>query len=173
MTVEAVVSGGASRGESVQAGLDAIPDDDAVVVVHQAANPLATPALVRSLAARVRSGDSAVVPGLQPADLVRRAQTGHLGEIVGRDDLVLVQTPAAFRLSVLRAAHACGTGALEDTALVSALGVPVTVIDGDPLNVHLARPADRALVAALLTTSLAASSSATAQRRAGHRGGPP
>jgi 2-C-methyl-D-erythritol 4-phosphate cytidylyltransferase len=152
-TVEKVVSGGADRGASVQAGLAEISDDDAVVVVHQAANPLATPALVQRLVTRVRQGDPAAVPGLRPADLVRRAEDEHLGEVVGRDDLVLVQTPAAFLLSVLRAAHARGTGALEDTALVSALGVPVTVIEGDPRNVHLARPADGALVAALLTTS--------------------
>jgi 2-C-methyl-D-erythritol 4-phosphate cytidylyltransferase len=118
--VDTVVEGGADRGASVRNGLAAIPDQDGVVVVHQAANPLATPALIRRLLDELDAGAHAVAPGLRPADLVRRAEGDRLGPVVGRDDLVLVQTPAAFRLPVLRAAHASGAAGVEDTALVTA-----------------------------------------------------
>jgi 2-C-methyl-D-erythritol 4-phosphate cytidylyltransferase len=148
--VDAVVEGGADRGASVRNGLAAIPDQDGVVVVHQAANPLATPTLIRRLLDELSAGAHAVAPGLPPADLVRRAESDRLGPVVGRDDLVLVQTPAAFRLPVLRAAHASSAAGVEDTALVTAIGVEVRLVPGDPRNVHVASPADLDLVTALL-----------------------
>lgn len=152
--VHAAVAGGSDRPSSVQRGLAAIPDTEGTVIVHQAANPLADGSLLRSLLAAIDGGAAAAVPGLPPADLVRRTADGRLGEVVGRDDLVLVQTPAAFRISVLRAAHQQQLDALEDTALVSALGHEVVVVPGDPRNVHVASPQDLELVAALLAHRL-------------------
>ena len=152
--VHAVVEGGADRPASVRRGLAAIPDDDGIVIVHQAANPLADVALLQALLEAVAGGAAAAVPGLRPADLVRRTTGGLLGDIVGRDDLVLVQTPAAFRLPVLRAAHDQRIDALEDTALVSALGHDIVVVPGDPRNVHVTSMADLELVTALLTHRL-------------------
>jgi 2-C-methyl-D-erythritol 4-phosphate cytidylyltransferase len=148
--VDAVVAGGADRGASVRAGLAAIPASEGTVVVHQAANPLASTTLCRELVDAVAGGADAAVPALRPADLVRRVTNGHLGDVVGRDELVLVQTPAAFRLSVLREAHARAGTALEDTALVTAIGRTVRIVPGDPRNVHVATPEDLELVAALL-----------------------
>jgi 2-C-methyl-D-erythritol 4-phosphate cytidylyltransferase len=152
--VHAAVAGGSDRPSSVHRGLAAIPDTDGTVIVHQAANPLADGALLRTLLAAIDAGAAAAVPGLSPADLVRRVADDRLGEVVGRDDLVLVQTPAAFRLPVLRAAHEQQVEALEDTALVSALGHDVVVVPGDPHNVHVASPEDLELVAALLAYRL-------------------
>lgn len=145
-----VVGGGADRGASVRAGLAAIPDEQGTVVVHQAANPLASAALCRELVAAIAAGADAAVPALRPADLVRRVTRDHLGDVVGRDDLVLVQTPAAFRLPILREAHARAGAAVEDTALVTAIGRTVRMVAGDPRNVHVATPEDLEIVAALL-----------------------
>jgi 2-C-methyl-D-erythritol 4-phosphate cytidylyltransferase len=150
--VDRVVAGGSDRGSSVRHALAAIPAMRGTVLVHQAANPLASVRLISQLLAAVDAGAPAAVPGLGPADLVRRVAGGRLGEIVGRDDLVLVQTPAAFRLEILRAAHASGAPALEDTALVSAIGAKVQVVPGDPRNIHIATPEDLEIVAALLAT---------------------
>ena len=152
--VDAVVDGGADRPSSVRCGLVAIPDTEGTVIVHQAANPLAGTDLLASLLTAIERGAAAAVPGLRPADLVRRTADGRLGEVVGRDDLVLVQTPAAFRLPVLRAAHDQQVEALEDTALVSALGHEIVVVPGDPRNVHVASVEDLELVAALLAHRL-------------------
>jgi 2-C-methyl-D-erythritol 4-phosphate cytidylyltransferase len=151
--VDAVVDAGADRGASVRAGLAAIPESEGTVVVHQAANPLASTELCHELVSAIAAGAEAVVPGLRPADLVRRVDQDHLCDVVGRDDLVLVQTPAAFRLSVLREAHARGGGALEDTALVTSIGRMVRIVPGDPRNVHVATPADLEIVAALLAAT--------------------
>ena len=151
--VDAVVEGGADRGASVRAGLAAIPESEGTVVVHQAANPLASTALCQELVAAIAAGADAVVPALRPADLVRRVAKDHLGDVVGRDDLVLVQTPAAFRLSVLREAHARPGAALEDTALVTSIGRTVGMVPGDPRNIHVATPQDLEIVAALLAAT--------------------
>ena len=148
--VNRVIAGGADRGASVRAGLAAIPDAEGTVVVHQAANPLASSATFAALREAIDGGAAAAVPGMRPADLVRYRRGGVVGPVVGRDELVLIQTPAAFRLEVLRAAHAAGGAALEDTALVTALGYDVKIVPGDPRNIHVATPADLELVDALL-----------------------
>lgn len=148
--VDRIVAGGADRPSSVRRGLAAIPSARGVVVVHQAANPLASTATFDALIAAVRAGAPAVMPGLRPADVVRRVHGEIAGELLGRDDLVLVQTPAAFALEVLREAHDAPIEAMEDTALVSAAGYPVTVVPGDPHNIHVATEADLDLVRALL-----------------------
>jgi 2-C-methyl-D-erythritol 4-phosphate cytidylyltransferase len=148
--VDAVVPGGVDRRGSVRRGLSAIPDTTGRVLVHQAANPLATSDTIDRLLDAVAAGAAAAVPGWRPSDLVRRVSHGTLGEVVGRDDLVLVQCPAAFRLEVLREAHATHADALEDTALVTAAGQEVQVVPGDPRNVHVATLADLEIVTALL-----------------------
>lgn len=148
--VDRVVPGGTDRAASVRAGLDAIVADAGIVVVHQAANPLAGPPIFTALISAVRNGAPAAFPGLRPADLVRRASDGCAGEVIGRDELVLVQTPTAFRLEVLREAHALPVTAVEDTARVSAAGYAVAVVPGDPRNIHVAIPEDLEVVAALL-----------------------
>jgi 2-C-methyl-D-erythritol 4-phosphate cytidylyltransferase len=148
--VDAVVPGGQDRAASVRAALAVITDEQGIAVVHQAANPLASAELFARLLATIEAGAPAAFPGLRPADLVRTVKGDLAGAVVGRDELVLVQTPAAFRLEVLREAHALVVDAVEDTARVSAAGYDVSVIPGDPRNVHVATPEDLEVVAALL-----------------------
>lgn len=153
--VAATAPAGIDRSASVRAGLARVPREATVVVVHQAANPLASVGTVRRLAERVRSGADAAVPGMVPADVVRRVEGGYVVEDLGRDDLVLVQVPCAFDAAMLRAAHASGRAALEDTSLVAALGGSIAVIEGDPGNLHVTSPADLRIAACLrATTSL-------------------
>jgi 2-C-methyl-D-erythritol 4-phosphate cytidylyltransferase len=148
--VDHVAEGGEDRGGSVRSGLATIPDQHGTVVVHQAANPLVRASTFHALIAAVAQGAPAAFPGLRPADIVRTVDGTSAGDVLGRDELVLVQTPAAFRLEVLRMAHGAGGGALEDTALVSAAGFAVHVVPGDPRNVHVATPEDLEVVEALL-----------------------
>lgn len=148
--VDQVVPGGPDRPSSVQAALAAIDDHSGIVVVHQAANPLASAATVRRLIEAVEQGADAACPGLRPSDVVRATRGELVGDVVGRDDLILVQTPTAFRLEVLRAAHGAGLRALEDTALVTTLGYEVTIVPGDPQNIHVTTDAELQMVDALL-----------------------
>jgi 2-C-methyl-D-erythritol 4-phosphate cytidylyltransferase len=148
--VDAVVSGGPDRRSSVRRGLAALPATPGIVVVHQAANPLATQDTFTSVIEAVRAGAPAAVPGLRPPDIVRRSSEGLAGELLGRDELVLVQSPAAFRLDVLTTAHALPDPAIEDTMLVSAAGHPVHLVAGDPWNIHVTSHRDLELVRAVL-----------------------
>ena len=135
--VDVVVAGGATRSASVRAGLAAVARDAGIVVVHDAARPLASPALFASVVAAVRAGADGAVPGVPLSDTVKRVRDGLVVATLDRDELVAVQTPQAFAASTLRRAHAGGSEATADAALVEAAGGSVTVVPGDPANVKL------------------------------------
>lgn len=142
-----VVAGGSSRSGSVCRGLAAVPGDAAVVVVHDAARPLATPVLFSAVLAALDDGlAGGAVCAVPVADTLKRVDRpkGTVLGTVDRADLVAVQTPQAFRADVLRRAHAAGGEATDDAALVEAFGATVRVVAGDPVNVKLTTPADLA-----------------------------
>jgi 2-C-methyl-D-erythritol 4-phosphate cytidylyltransferase len=139
---DVAVTGGATRAESVRAGLAAVPRDAEIVVVHDGVRPLASPALFRAVIDAVRSGADAVVPGLAVVDTLKRVAGDVVVDTVARHDLVAVQTPQAFRADVLRRAHEGEPDATDDAALVEALGATVRVVPGDPRNVKVTTPAD-------------------------------
>jgi 2-C-methyl-D-erythritol 4-phosphate cytidylyltransferase len=147
---DVVVAGGATRAASVRAGLDAVPGDADVIVVHDGARPLASAELFRSVVDAVTAGAAAAVPGLALADTVKRVDDGAVVATVARDGLVTVQTPQAFRAEVLRRAHAQGADATDDAGLVEAQGATVRVVPGDPRNLKVTAPADLVMVRALL-----------------------
>ncbi len=103
--VAAVVRGGATRAESVRAGLAAVAESADIVVVHDAARPLAGLPLFATVIAAVREGADGAVPGLPVADTLKRVDDVRITATVDRVGLVAVQTPQAFRADVLRAAH--------------------------------------------------------------------
>ncbi|MEX2255654.1 MAG: 2-C-methyl-D-erythritol 4-phosphate cytidylyltransferase [Acidimicrobiia bacterium] len=150
VAVSAVVTGGASRSDSVRAGLAAIAADTEIVVVHDAARALATPGLFELVIDTVRSGADGAVPALPIADTIKRVEGTRVVDTIDRDDLVAVQTPQAFSAERLRAAHAEGGDATDDAGLVEAFGGTVVVVAGDPRNVKVTTVADLAVVEALL-----------------------
>jgi 2-C-methyl-D-erythritol 4-phosphate cytidylyltransferase len=147
-----VCPGGESRQESVRAGLIAIGSCD-YVLVHDAARPMASAALVRRvLAAGIESG--AAFPGLPPRDAVKRVEGHRLAESLDRSQIVLAQTPQAFSYQVLlRAhfeAHDAGLVGDDDAQLVAASGHTVTVIEGEPTNIKLTTREDLDVLEAVL-----------------------
>jgi 2-C-methyl-D-erythritol 4-phosphate cytidylyltransferase len=131
-----VVAGGASRVASVAAALSAAAPDADVVLVHDAARPLAPAALVDRVAAAVLEGAPAVVPVVPVADTVKRVDAaGRVLATIDRTDLRAVQTPQGFRRDVLVRAHehaaAVGDDATDDAGLVERIGVEVTTVPGD------------------------------------------
>jgi 2-C-methyl-D-erythritol 4-phosphate cytidylyltransferase len=151
--VDALVTGGATRAESVRAGLGVVSLGAEIVVVHDAARPLATAALFEAVVAAVRDGADGAVPGLAVTDTLKRVDDVRVTSTVDRVGLVAVQTPQAFRAHALRAAHASGADATDDAALVEELGGSVVVVPGDPRNLKITGPADLMIAAALLETS--------------------
>jgi len=150
MPVAAAVPGGASRSASVRAGLAATDPEASIVVVHDAARPLASVELFELVIDAVRSGADAAVPAVGVADTLKRVAGGVVVETVDRADLVAVQTPQAFSASALRRAHASGDDATDDAALIEAAGGRVVAVLGDPRNLKVTTLADLALVTTLL-----------------------
>jgi 2-C-methyl-D-erythritol 4-phosphate cytidylyltransferase len=139
----AVVAGGATRSASVRAGLAAVPAEADVVLVHDAARPLAPPELFDAVLAAVDAGADGAVPGLPLSDTVKRvAADGTVVETLDRTELVTVQTPQAFRARALRAAHAAEGEASDDAALVEAIGGRVVVVPGAVAAAKVTGPGD-------------------------------
>jgi 2-C-methyl-D-erythritol 4-phosphate cytidylyltransferase len=150
---DCVVTGGPSRADSVRAGLAAVPDDATIIVVHDAARPLASPALFAAVVGAVRDGDAeGAIPVLAVSDTLKRTSGDLVGSTVDRDGLVTVQTPQAFAAATLRAAHRSGGQTTDDAGLLEQLGAPVRTVPGDPWNLKLTRPEDLDIAEALRGT---------------------
>lgn len=147
---DAVVGGGETRSQSVRHGLAAVPDSAEIIVVHDAARPLAGPELWEAAIEAVRRGADAALCAVPVSDTVKRVAGGHVLETVDRTDLVAVQTPQAFRAGALRNAHARGGEATDDGALVEAGGGRVVVVPGSSANIKITHPQDLLLAAALV-----------------------
>jgi 2-C-methyl-D-erythritol 4-phosphate cytidylyltransferase len=145
-----VVVGGATRAASVRHGLERCLDAE-IVVVHDAARPLASPALFHSVVDAVLRGADAAIPGLALTDTIKRVAVEgdetFVTATLERDELVAVQTPQAFRRELLVRAHASGGDASDDAGLVEAIGARVVIVEGEAHNVKITRPEDLKLLA--------------------------
>jgi 2-C-methyl-D-erythritol 4-phosphate cytidylyltransferase len=148
-----IVTGGATRQESVRAGLVAVPDDADIIVVHDAVRPFAAPGLFSEVVEEVSSGADAAVPALPPADTVKRVRDGVVLSTESRDDLALAQTPQAFRADLLRAVHERAVEddleVTDDAALFELAGARVVTVPGDPMNFKITTALDLARADAL------------------------
>jgi 2-C-methyl-D-erythritol 4-phosphate cytidylyltransferase len=144
------VAGGDTRAESVRAALAAVPTDAEIIVVHDAARPLASLLLFAAVIAAVRSGADAAVPALAVTDTLKRVEGERVVETVSRDGLVVVQTPQAFRSDALRRAHASGDEGSDDAMLVEQAGGVVRVVAGEVRNLKITVPDDLEVAAGLI-----------------------
>jgi len=140
-----IVAGGARRQDSVAHGFARVSPDAEIVLVHDAARPFVSAALIdRTIEAAAIHG--AVIPALDVKDTVKRIKANRLiVETLPRDAIVLAQTPQAFRRHVLAAAIAAGRPDIEATdeaMLAERAGHPVYVVGGDPRNVKITTPDD-------------------------------
>lgn len=149
--VSTAVEGGPTRADSVRNGLAVIPGDATVILVHDAARPLATTSLFRSVIASVRGGVDAVIPAVPVVDTIKRvdSEMNVLGTI-DRSELVAVQTPQGFEANALRRAHAGGADATDDAALVEQIGGRVIAVPGEAHNLKITVLSDLRVVEALL-----------------------
>jgi len=145
--VVSCVTGGDTRAEAVRSGVAEVADDATAVVVHDAARPLVTDAVVERVLKRVAEGWDGAVPALPLADTVKRVRANEVVETVDRSELVAVQTPQAFEASVLRQALRGDVASASDCAsLVEAQRGRVAVVEGDPALFKITSPADLELV---------------------------
>jgi 2-C-methyl-D-erythritol 4-phosphate cytidylyltransferase len=148
--VHSCVAGGATRSESVRAGLAEVGPDALVVLVHDAARPLVSDEVIARVLAPLSEGWDGVVPGLPISDTLKRvADDGGVLDTIARDGLYAVQTPQAFLADVLRRA-ADGGEATDCSGLVEAVGGRVKVVEGDPRLLKVTTADDLAKIAAWL-----------------------
>ena len=126
----------------MRAGLAEVPDDAAVVVVHDGPRPAATAGLFKAVIAEVRGGADGAVPGLPVTDTVKRVRDGVVVETLVRAELMAVQTPQAFDAAALRKAHSTEPEATDDAAVVEAVGGRVVVVPGEASNIKITDRAD-------------------------------
>jgi len=149
--VRACVPGGETRAASVRAGVAEVPEDAAVVLVHDAARPLLPDEVIERVIAPLAEGWDGAVPGLPVSDTVKRVDAdGGIVETIDRDGLWAVQTPQAFTTDTLRRAVTGGGEATDCAGLVEARGGRVKVVPGDPRLLKVTTADDLARVASWL-----------------------
>lgn len=151
------VDGGGERADSVWAGLQAVEDVEAVVLVHDAARALTPPGMIARVAGAVLAGAAAVIPVVPVADTIKRVSGNHVVDTPDRASLRAVQTPQGFDLSALREANRAYFAqkqqsfvATDDASLMEWFGTDVTCVQGDPLAFKVTTPIDLTLAAAIL-----------------------
>ena len=139
-----VVPGGATRQDSVQAGLAALAADVDVVMVHDAARAFTPAAQFELVASAVRATGGGVVPALAVSDTIKQTdEAGRVLRTVDRSALVAVQTPQGFPRAALDAAYAAAAREhTDDAALFAEAGHPVTTVAGDALAFKITTPWD-------------------------------
>lgn len=144
-----VVAGGASRGASVAAAIDALGEVD-LIAVHDAARPLlTTETLARCI--DVASTGRGAVAGTPAVDTIKRVGSdGRIVETPDRSTLWSAHTPQIFPADLLRQAYGSGEAATDDSALVEAMGEVVQMVDDGGWNLKVTRPEDVAVAEALI-----------------------
>lgn len=147
-----LVYGGGERADSVWAGLQAIPDDNAVVLIHDAARALTPPGMIARVAGAVLSGSPAVIPVIPVVDTIKKVLNDAVLSTPERSALRAVQTPQGFDLASLREANRAyfsssdaGFVATDDASLMEWRGVDVRTVQGDPMAFKVTTPIDMML----------------------------
>lgn len=150
-----ISTGGKTRTDSVRHGLEDLPDEASVVLVHDAARPFVTDATIDRVVSSVRAGKNAIaaVPVVDTLKEIR--EDGTITRTVEREGLWRAQTPQGFSRSVIVQAHreakARHISATDDAALCERLGIPVTVVRGSERAMKITEEADFARAEALFT----------------------
>ena len=161
LTLPEPIAGGATRQESVLAGLESLAADPPdIVLVHDAARAFVPDAVIDALVAAFADDDvDGACPALPQVDSLRRGEEGRFSGSVDRDALWRVQTPQAFRTPAILAAHrAAAPGATDEVAIALAAGLRVAITPGDERAFKVTEPADFAKAEVMTTFSSRAAS---------------
>lgn len=148
-----IAPGGATRTQSVANGLDDLPDEASIVLVHDAARPLVDDATIDRVVAQVRGGEPAIA-ALPLVDTIKEIdESSHIVRTVDRTRLWRAQTPQGFPREVIVRAHreaaASRVSATDDAALCERLGIPVAVVRGSERAMKITEEDDFARLEAL------------------------
>jgi 2-C-methyl-D-erythritol 4-phosphate cytidylyltransferase/2-C-methyl-D-erythritol 2,4-cyclodiphosphate synthase len=155
-----ITCGGAERQDSVRIALGLTSAESDLVVVHDAARPMATATMFEAcLEAAARAGGA--IAAIPLADTLKRVVDSAITETIARAELWQAQTPQAFRRDILVAAHRRAVDqrilATDDADLVERNGIRVEVIEGSTANIKITTPSDLAIVEAIIAARIFAS----------------
>lgn len=151
--VDYFVEGGKTRAESVKRGIDLVPADAEIVLIHDAARPMASTELFASVIKAIQNGADAAVPGLAVSDTLKKVQ-GDKVQTVPREEFILSQTPQSFKAQVIRKAHESIIEATDDAALVEELGMKIHIVKGEPYNIKITYPHDLILMSCIIKSGI-------------------
>lgn len=148
----AIVPGGADRQASALCGLQALPPDADIALIHDGARPFVTEAIIRRVIESVKQYGSGVA-AVPCRDTIKRADSdGLVLETLDRSALWQMQTPQGFFVKDLLAAHAAAPARYtDDAALMEAAGHAVRLVLGSPDNIKLTSPEDLRMINGMLT----------------------
>lgn len=144
--VATLAEGGDHQSESLRAGLASVPADAAIAVVADPAHPLASDALFTAVVDAVRRGADGAVPVVPILEVIQRVRDGRVLGTVPKTDLVITQSPHAFRVPVLRAVHLDRPRPVENSSLLVERGYRVVTVPGEPGNLHVTTSEELAVV---------------------------
>lgn len=150
--VRAAVTGGSTRQSSVAHGVAALPEAARVVLVHDAARPLLTGALIEALLAGLSPECAGTIPGIPLEDAIKKAsKEGFVEADLDRGQVWRVQTPQVFFRGPLedslRQAVQAGRDSADCSHMLTQAGYRIRIVQGDPTNLKVTRPADLRLAA--------------------------
>jgi 2-C-methyl-D-erythritol 4-phosphate cytidylyltransferase len=148
-----ITVGGTERQDSVRIALELTSAESELVIVHDAARPLATPEIFEAcLSAASRAG--AAIAAIPVSDTLKRVTDRTITATIARAGLWQAQTPQAFRRAVLVAAHQRAVrekiAATDDADLVERTGTSVEVVEASTTNIKITTPSDLAIAEAIL-----------------------
>ena len=148
-----VVDGGSERQDSVARGLEAVPGDSQLIVVHDGVRPLVSVDLLGAVL-KAANDHGAALAAIPAGDTVKRAKEEVVVETLKRETIWLAQTPQAFQANLLRLAYEKASRdkmmVTDDAALVESLGVSVHLVPGSPENIKVTTPTDLVVAEAIL-----------------------
>ena len=155
LPVRPPVVGGASRQDSVAAGLAALAADPPdLVLVHDGARPVIPPGTIAALVAALAEHPGAI-PALAVAETLKRAESGLIATTVPRENLFRAQTPQGFRFAALVAAQGfASAAATDDASVLEAAGMAVALVPGHPDNIKITWPEDLARMERMMAPAL-------------------
>ncbi len=149
-----VTKGGATRQQSVKAGLDALPDDIQLVLVHDGARPLVGRELINACLRKTREQGTAIA-AIPVNDTLKQADAdGLIGKTIDRSNVFRAQTPQGAQRQLLEQAYLVAEEdnfiGTDESSLLEHAGIPVAIVPGEEGNIKITRPDDLRIAGGLL-----------------------
>lgn len=148
-----IIAGGKERQQSVYHGIKVLDDKEQIVLIHDGARPFITQEIIHEVVLKADETGAAIV-AVPVKDTIKKVEQQVVVETLERSGLWAVQTPQAFRLSIVKAAHdkaeANGLNGTDDASLVEMAGQAVHIVQGSYFNIKITTPEDLVLAEAII-----------------------